>query len=206
MFETSSLRSELRLTGIDMGIRFKCKFCELKYELPEAFAGKIAECVNCNKQIEIPDKSEIPPALSIMKPTVNPKAMPALDIFQPDKLIRKVKNTGRVKKARTPKDEKDIVFRCHSCKQKYRLNKELAGRSAECSNCQTTIIIPTVSDSEFLDPHKSTQAGNNNTREKKTSGIGSQARALIDGDANETIYDIDHNQTVIREPDNNDNN
>lgn len=125
-----------------MGIRFRCKNCNQKYELEDQWAGQVSECLRCGAAMQVPKESQIPQDNTPNKTKTIRRAMPVQGINVLDK-IQKVQIVSATAKNGAADD---IVFRCKICQQKYRLPRELAGQVAECAKCKKNMVVPATSE------------------------------------------------------------
>ncbi|MFA6101458.1 MAG: hypothetical protein WCV67_01570 [Victivallaceae bacterium] len=134
-----------------MGIRFRCKNCNQKYELEDQWAGQVSECLRCGAAMQVPRESQIPPEKTAApKSKTIRRAMPVQGINVLDK-IQKVQIVSATTKSGA---EDDIIFRCKICQQKYRLPRDLAGQVAECAKCKRNMVVPVKSDDWAKDTEK----------------------------------------------------
>ncbi len=125
-----------------MGIRFRCKNCNQKYELEDHWAGQVSECLRCGAAMQVPKESQIPQDSNSKKSKTIRRAMPVQGINPLDK-IQKVQIVSATAKSGAADD---IIFRCQICHQKYRLPRDLAGQVAECAKCNRNMVVPVKSD------------------------------------------------------------
>lgn len=127
-----------------MGIRFRCKNCNQKYELESEWAGKVTECLRCGAAMPVPKSlpdEDIPSKSNSMQ-----KALPVEGLNPMDK-IQKLQIVSATAKSGAPDD---LIFRCKICRQKYRLPRALASQVAECAKCKRNMVIPSLSDSSTV--------------------------------------------------------
>jgi transcription initiation factor IIE alpha subunit len=126
-----------------MGIRFRCKNCNQKYELEDQWAGQVSECLRCGAAMQVPKESQIPQDNTASKKSkIIKRAMPVQGINVLDR-IQKVQIISATAKSGAADD---IIFRCKICQQKYRLPRDLAGQVAECAKCNRNMVVPVKSD------------------------------------------------------------
>jgi ribosomal protein L37AE/L43A len=129
-----------------MSIRFKCKNCGQKYELPAKLADRIAECSKCKSAMPIPKQTELP--------LTDPTGATVYDLKRAQIATLPGMPELRRTKAAKPapprytksKTEDNVVFWCKVCGQKYRLRKSLSGKVGECSKCGNDLPIPSKSE------------------------------------------------------------
>ena len=126
-----------------MGIRFRCKNCNQKYELEDQWAGQVSECLRCGAAMQVPKESQMPQDNASNKSRTIKRAMPVQGLNVLDK-IQKVQIVSVTAKNGAADD---IIFRCKICQQKYRLPRELAGQVAECAKCNKNMVVPVKSES-----------------------------------------------------------
>lgn len=125
-----------------MGIRFRCKNCNQKYELEDQWGGQVSECLRCGAAMQVPKESQIPQDNIPNKSKTIKRAMPVQGINVLDK-IQKVQIVSATAKSGAADD---IIFRCKVCQQKYRLPRDLAGQVAECAKCKKNMVVPATSE------------------------------------------------------------
>ncbi|MHB9138277.1 MAG: hypothetical protein ACYC4Q_02620 [Victivallaceae bacterium] len=129
-----------------MGIRFRCRNCNQKYELEDEWAGKVSECLRCGAAMPVPGGSQLSADETLPKSNSIQRAIPVEGLNPMDK-IQKLQIVSATAKTGAPDD---IIFRCKICQQKYRLPRELAGKVAECAKCRRNMVVPSVSDSSTV--------------------------------------------------------
>ena len=133
-----------------MGIRFRCKNCNQKYELEDQWAGQVSECLRCGAAMQVPKESQIPQDNTPNKTKTIKRAMPVQGLNVLDK-IQKVQIVSATAKNGAADD---IIFHCKICQQKYRLPRELAGQVAECAKCKKNMVVPATSESGTANAEK----------------------------------------------------
>ena len=129
-----------------MGIRFRCKNCNQKYELESDWAGKVTECLRCGAALPVPQDVQLPEGNTLPKDNSMQKASPVEGLDPMDK-IQRLQIVSATAKSGAPDD---LIFRCKICRQKYRLPRGLAGQVAECAKCKRNMVVPSFSDSSTV--------------------------------------------------------
>jgi len=123
-----------------MSIRFRCKNCNQKYELDDDCSGATLDCDRCKNPMVVPPESEIPPSTKKETPAPSGEVPPT---SAPEAKVQEIRIASSTAKNQATDD---IVFRCNTCNQKYRLPRSTAGQIAECSICNKEMVIPTPPD------------------------------------------------------------
>lgn len=123
-----------------MGIRFRCKNCNQKYELENDWAGKVSECLRCGAAMPVPGEppENTPPKSNSIQRAIPVEGLNPMDKIQKLQIVSATAKNGAAD---------DIIFRCKICQQKYRLPISIAGQVAECAKCKKNMVVPSVSDS-----------------------------------------------------------
>lgn len=126
-----------------MGIRFRCKNCNQKYELDNEWAGKVSECLRCGAAMPVPGgpQESTPPKSNSMQRAIPVEGLNPMDKIQKLQIVSATAKTGA---------PDDIIFRCKICQQKYRLPRNIVGQVAECAKCKKNMVVPSVSDSSTV--------------------------------------------------------
>ena len=135
-------------------ILFWCHYCGQKYRLPKHLAGKSGNCDRCQNDFIIPTESQEKAILQ--KTSVFPcehcgqkqwKAREQIgEEFECGGCSNKsiIPDDLKIKPSLKPQIKKEdrIFFWCSHCGQKYRLPRDMAGKTAICDKCQKDFIIP----------------------------------------------------------------
>ncbi len=141
-------------------ILFWCDSCGQKYRLPQHLAGKSGTCDKCENDFVIPQVSQIKPKLKKM--VVFPCEHCGKKLWKAQELAgTKIECSQCGGKIIVPAESEisaleqtglslgnKILFWCSCCGQKYRLPRQLAGKSATCDKCCNDLLIPAVSQTE----------------------------------------------------------
>ncbi len=120
----SSLSWTIRVFGVVMPIRFKCRHCKKALRVPDTLAGRKNICPACRKPIIIP------------KP--KPSAAEVED------LAASMLSNGDDKKVEKPKPKEaaPIKFMCEFCAEDVQVPATAAGTKMPCPECKRIIRVP----------------------------------------------------------------
>ncbi|MFA7185492.1 MAG: hypothetical protein WC082_11385 [Victivallales bacterium] len=113
-------------------ISFPCAHCGKKLLKPLELAGKEIVCHKCGGKNLVPQKTE--------------NETSPVNLLEPFIVAETTRTDLSAVKPASGDDK--ILFWCNHCGQKYRLPKNLYGKTGVCSNCKNYIFIPHVSQSK----------------------------------------------------------
>lgn len=143
-------------------ILFWCDYCGQKYRLPGHLAGKSGNCDRCHNDFIIPQESQKKPRLR--KTVVFPcphcgrKQWKGTDQISREFACRKCGAKNIVPEnldvSLLARKDDMILFWCGHCGQKYRLPREMAGKTGVCDICHNDLPVPV--ESQTKPEHKET--------------------------------------------------